>query len=74
MDEDFFYIDDGIIIEEWFMLEYNPDIVHYNTKKTESSQFCGPQSCELCKLVVSLQSENKNPQDDEKSFCIWRCR
>lgn len=32
MDEDFFYIDDGIIIEEWFMLEYNPDIVHYNKK------------------------------------------
>ncbi len=71
-------IDDEIILEEWFMLEYNPDIVQYNTKTTESSQICGPQSCELCKKVVSkkelIEKTGRTVTIADPVFHLWIIR
>ena len=71
-------IDDGIILEEWFMLEYDPDIVQYNTKTTKSLQFCGPQSCELYQKVVSkkelIEKTGRTVTIANPVFHLWMLR
>ena len=71
-------IDDGIILEEWFMLEYDPDIVQYNTKTTKSSQFCGPQSCELYQKGVSkkelIEKTGRTVTIADPVFHLWMLR
>ena len=60
------------------MLEYDPDIVQYNTKTTESSQICGPQSCELCKKVVSkkelIEKTGRTVTIADPVFHLWMLR
>lgn len=60
------------------MLEYDPDIVRYNTKTTESSQICGPQSCELCKKVVSkkelIEKTGRTVTIADPVFHLWMLR